>query len=181
MRHRGKCVFLSAFPVCTDLSLAGAVSWGAKREANPDCQTVAASRAKRCAEIAEEMGCDKYYIENPRGALGKLWRRADFEFTPCEFGGYLPTDDTHPLYPKQIPGRDKYTKRTGVWHSSAFTKPEARPVEPIMGVYNRKGGGTRRYNVVFKHVGSKDGVRGKDIKSCTPRGWAAAVYAANHI
>ena len=34
-RHKGCVAFLSAFPVCTDLCLGGAVHWGRKRKEDP--------------------------------------------------------------------------------------------------------------------------------------------------
>ena len=44
-RHKGCVKFLSAFPVCTDLSNAGANHCKRKEEANPDFQLTAASHS----------------------------------------------------------------------------------------------------------------------------------------
>ena len=73
-RHKGQVVFLRAFPVCTDLCIGGAVHWASKRNKDPQFQVTAASHAKACADFAEIIGCKTWYIENPRGMLGKLWR-----------------------------------------------------------------------------------------------------------
>ena len=37
-RHKGCVYFMSAYPVCTDLCLGGAVHWEKKRNADPDFQ-----------------------------------------------------------------------------------------------------------------------------------------------
>ena len=54
---------VSAFPVCTDLAASGACWWAGKREADPEFQERAARRAMQCAEMAEAMGRDAWYVE----------------------------------------------------------------------------------------------------------------------
>ena len=71
-RHAGKVRLVSAFPVCTDLAASGACWWAGKREVDPGFQERAARRAMQCAEMAEAMGCDAWYVENPVGALSRL-------------------------------------------------------------------------------------------------------------
>ena len=68
-RHKGRVKLLSAFPVCTDLAASGAVWWARKRECDPQFQYTAAEHAMKCVEIAEAIGCDSWYVENPVGAL----------------------------------------------------------------------------------------------------------------
>ena len=62
-RHSGKVRLVSAFPVCTDLAASGACWWAGKREADPGFQEGAARRAMQCAEMAEAMGCDAWYVD----------------------------------------------------------------------------------------------------------------------
>ena len=167
--------------MCTDLTLAGVSSWAEKREADPNFQITAARRARRVAEIAEEIGCERSYIENPRGMLGKLWRPCNFEFTPCEYGGYLPEGDTHPLYPEFIPSQDRYTKRTAIWHSDKFSVPDKRRVDPVrVRVFSSKRG-HKLVSPACARLGGSAKQRGADIKSCTPRGWAEGVWLKNRM
>jgi hypothetical protein len=178
-RHKGCVKFLSAFPVCTDLSNAGANHWKRKEEANPDFQRSAASHAMKCAEFAERVGAETWYIENPRGALSKYWRPSNCEIHPYEYGGYLPENDEHPLYPEYIPPRDAYKKRTAIWHSESFTLPPKIPVKPIELEYNSKQKGVKTYSITAGKLGGGGGQRTKDIRSATPRGWALAVCRSN--
>ena len=111
--------------MCTDLAASGACWWAGKREADPEFQERAARRAMQCAEMAEAMGCDAWYVENPVGALSRLWRKPDHVFDPCEYGGYLSEMDEHPLYPQHIHSltrrlskKDVHLAWTGVYSAS---------------------------------------------------------------
>ena len=178
-RHKGCVRFMSAYPVCTDLCLGGAVHWEKKRRADPLFQETAAAHVIACEAFAEAVKCPKWYIENPRGALNKMWRRADMEMHPYEYGGHLPRYDSHPNYPEYIPPRDAYKKRTCIWHSDSFRVPEKRIVIPVSVVCNSKVKGTKEYSPAFAKLGGGGGQRTKDIRSATPRGWARAVYLSN--
>jgi hypothetical protein len=180
-RHKGQVVFLSAFPVCTDLCIGGAVHWASKRGKDPQFQTKAAAHAVACANFAEKIGCKTWYIENPRGMLGKLWRKANCEIHPCDYGGYLNENDEHPLYPKYIPGRDRYKKRTCVWHSASFEVPPQKPVDPVELICTSITKGDKTYSPAFAMLGGGGGQKTKDVRSATPRGWSQAVYLANRL
>ncbi len=96
------------FPVCTDLSTAGARWWKKKRAINPRFQEVATKHARQIAEFAEYVEAP-YIIENPVGALSTLWRKPNFYFHPYEFGGYIPKgEEKHPTYSENIEDKDKY-------------------------------------------------------------------------
>jgi hypothetical protein len=180
VRHGANNVaFLSAFPPCTDLASAGAPSWKKKAQANPHFQTEAVSRLKEASILAEAFRCP-FYIENPNGAVPRLWRKPDYRFDPYQYGGYLPEDDEHPRYPEVIPPRDAYRKRTCLWTGCGFRMPDPRPVEyenvkcipknPLKG---------ENYSPVHAKTGGKS-LRTKNIRSATPRGFAMAVYEENH-
>ena len=129
----------------------------------------------------EGMGCQAWYVENPVGALGRLWRRPDFVFSPFEYGGYLMETDIHPQYPAHIPARDAYCKKTCIWCGPEFKLPPKRSVEPVRVVYGRKRtGGTCQYAPQAAGLGGKSR-RTKNIRSSTPRGWARAVFEANKM
>ena len=79
-----------AFPPCTDLSLAGAVHWKRKQ---------ADGRQQRAAEFFRKMAhapAHRVAVENPRGAMTKLYRPPDQIVEPWWFG-------------------DPYAKKTCLW------------------------------------------------------------------
>lgn len=168
-----RVVMLLGFPPCTDLAGSGARHWAAKLAADPDCQNRAMLRAKLCAVIAHRLGCP-YAIENPAGALSRLWRKADHSFNPCDFGGYIaPEDAEHPLWPDYIAPRDAYKKRTLLWTGNGFVMPERDAVAPEVIVVGDKQGSRQ-----WAKLGGKS-IKTKNIRSATPRGFAIAVMHAN--
>jgi hypothetical protein len=74
------------------------------------------------------------------------------------------------LWPKHIPNRDAYTKETYLWTGNGFVFPEKKPVEPVL----IKGSSPQ-----WAKLGGKS-LKTKNIRSATPRGFALAVYEANH-
>ena len=178
VRHSGKVAFMSAFPPCTDLSAAGAVWWSKKAKERPFFQTEAANHVMKCSFLGAAFGCP-HYIENPVGALSRLWRKPDHMFNPYEFGGYLPRDDQHPRWPDIIPPRDAYRKRTCLWTGSGFTMPEKKDVPFINVVCKRKDPKKgSNYSPIQAKTGGKS-LKTKNIRSATPRGFAKAVFLAN--
>lgn len=159
--------FVFGFPECTDLAVSGAKHFERKRKENPLFQYQAADMAKLVAMIGEYNKCP-YGIENPVSVLSTLWRKPDYTFHPCEYGGYLPEDDVHPLYPDYIAPRDAYPKKTCLWVGNGFTIPEKRPVPCPEG-----------YSTQHKKLGGRS-LKTKNIRSATPRGFAQAVFEANH-
>ena len=159
------------FPVCTDLAVSGAKHWAGKRAKNPNFQTEAVDHAKRIADFAKSIDAP-FAIENPVGALSTLWRRPDFYFHPCDFGGYIHwRDSEHPDYPEYIAPRDAYTKKTGIWCGNGFDVPECKPVPAVP--RDRFG-----MSKQFAKLGGKS-AKTKNIRSATPRGFAIAVFQAN--
>lgn len=127
--------------------------------------------AVELALLVREVGCYlgvPWAFENPaRGYLSRAFRRPDRVFHPYHFGGYLPEDDVHPFFPDIYPGRDAYPKETGIWSSDSFNWPQERAV--------RK---ETESNPGWEKCGGKS-ARTKEIRSCTPRGFARAVFEAN--
>lgn len=160
-------VFLSAFPVCTDLAVSGAAHFAKKAEKDPDFQVKAAAYARWCGELGDALGCP-YYVENPVSRLSTLWRKPDHSFHPYEYGGYIPTCQArHPRWPEYIADRDAYPKKTCLWTGGGFIMPQKRPV-PFEGGYSTQ----------HLKLGGKS-QRTKDIRSATPRGFANAVFHDN--
>lgn len=156
-----------AFPPCTDLSVSGSRAFASKREKDPLFQDKAARIARVAANIAERYNVP-YMIENPVSVLATLWRKPDHKFSPYEYGGYLPADDIHPAFPDYINARDAYPKKTCIWCGGGFVMPDKKPVSVNDG-----------YSVQYHKLGGKS-AKTKVIRSLTPRGFARAVFEANH-
>jgi hypothetical protein len=153
------------FGPCDDLAVCGAKHFAGKLAADPDCQLRAVALWRVVETVGNRVGCP-WFGENPRSRLSTLYRRYNFRFDPSDFGGYLPIEDVHPMYPDIIPPRDAYTKDTWIWTGNGFAIPPRRPI------------GDCGYYPGWAHLGGKS-ARTKRIRSSTPRGWAAAVFFAN--
>ena len=169
------------FPPCTDLAISGARHFAAKADANPNYRAEAMELVYLTHDMANlnfpledaPLYGVPYAIENPVSIISSQWRKPNHIFQPCDFGGYLPEDDTSP-YPDIIPARDAYTKKTCLWTGNGFVMPEARPVDPVK--YQDRNG--LNYSALHWKLGGKS-LRTKNIRSATPRGFAKAVFAAN--
>ena len=165
-----------SFPPCTDLAVSGAKHFAAKRERDPLFQhkaTALAKTAQRIANLCFEQRGDvvPWFAENPVSVLSSTWRKPDYIFDPCDFGGWIGDDSAaHPLWPDVIPDRDAYTKRTCLWVGNGLILPTPRPVDPVTA-----GAGT---TPLHAKLGGKS-QQTKNIRSATPRGFAQAMYAAN--
>ncbi len=154
------------FPECTQLAVSGAAHFPAKFDVNPFFQDEAMVLVYLVRDLGEKIGC-KWALENPVSVISTKWRKPDFYFDPWQYGGYLPKDDVHPIYPEYIKPRDAYPKKTGIWCGNGFVRPELNPVHVEKG-----------YSDQHKKLGGKS-LKTKNIRSATPRGFAAATFYAN--
>lgn len=177
MMSNAHVAMVFGFPPCTDLAASGAKHWKKKAEADPRFQHRAVGMAMLIACIAGSLGAP-YCIENPIGALSTLWRKPDYKFHPCDFGGYLPEDDAHPRWPEYIPSRDAYSKATCLWTGNGFVFPEMKKVEPISISLTKKDGSITTGSPQWAKLGGKS-LKTKNIRSATPRGFAKAVFETN--
>lgn len=92
-------------------------------------------------------------LEQPMTTLSTYWRSPDYSFDPCDFGLYC------------NPPTDFYTKRTNLWTGGGFVMPPFRGVEPTEG---------SRMHLM------PPGEDRANLRSETPRGFAQAVFEANH-
>lgn len=156
------------FPECTELTVAGARWWEGKRDKNPAFQDEALWLCQLVELTAAECGGVAWAFENPaRSWLCSNYRSPDHVFHPCDYAGYLPPDDIHPLYPDIYPPRDRYNKETGIWLGGGFSLPRLRHLAAL-----------EKDNPGWKKCGGKS-TRTKNIRSCTPRGFAQGVFLAN--
>lgn len=137
-----------AFPPCTHLANSGA-RWFKSKGLSRLIEGLTV--VESCRTIAEWSGAP-YLVENPVGQLATYWRKPDYYFDPCDFGGYIPG------------GGDRYTKKTCLWTGGGFVMPENRRIEPV--------DGSKMHFVA-------PGPDRADIRSVTPEGFALAVFEAN--
>ncbi|YCO04063.1 Dcm methylase [Vibrio sp. VNB-15] len=159
--------FVFGFPECTDLAVSGAAHFARKRAKNPNFQKEAMDLVRLVERVGEHFDCP-WGLENPISVISTMWRKPNYIFQPYEYGGYLPIDDAHPIYPDYIKPRDAYPKKTCIWSGNGFVMPEQKKVPVLPG-----------YSEQHKKLGGKS-LKTKNIRSATPRGFAMAVFQANN-
>jgi hypothetical protein len=143
-----KVRILFCFPPCTDLAVSGA-RWFKDKGLGALIRSL--QLFDTSVRIAEWSNAP-YMIENPVSVVSTHWRKPDYMFDPCDYGGYLE------------PHGDAYTKRTCLWTGNGFVMPNPNRVQPILGSrMHRFGPSSKRAN----------------LRSETPRGFAQAVFNAN--
>lgn len=163
---KSRIVFVMGFPECTDLAVSGAAHFARKAKADPLFQVKAMALVMLCVHVGQESGAP-WAFENPVSRVSTLYRKPDHIFHPWEYGGYLPHDDAHPLYPDYILPRDAYPKTTCLWVGNEFVMPPKLPVKVAPG-----------YSIQHKKLGGKS-LKTKNIRSATPRGFSIATYLHN--
>lgn len=100
--------FVSMFPPCTDVTVAGARDFKLK-----GLRSLARSvdYFATCAEFSELIDCPGF-IENPRSTISTYWRKPDYTFHPSDYTGFELSDN--------------YTKLTCLWAVNDFVMPEPR-------------------------------------------------------
>ena len=151
--------FAMSFAPCTDLAGSGARWWKRKAKKDPDFQI----KAMRRAQLVSHLGC-RWMLENPVGALSRLWRKPDLIINPCDFGGYLPEEDEGMGI---FPARDAYNKKTCLWTGNGAQLPQTDPVPPL------------GHRSPVMRLGGGGGQATRIARSVTPRGMAAAIAQAN--
>jgi hypothetical protein len=137
-----------AAPPCTDLAVSGA-RWFSEKGLRSLIKSL--QLVETCRLILEWTDAP-FMIENPVSTLSTYWRKPDFMFDPCDYGGYM------------NPPSDHYRKKTCLWTGHGFKMPLKRPVNPS--------------KISWVHLLPPSANRG-DLRSVTPLGFAWAVYEAN--
>jgi hypothetical protein len=139
---------LFAFPPCTDVAASGARWFKDKGLGSLIDALQLFEAAVRLAEWTRA----PYLIENPVSTVSSYWRKPDYTFDPCDYGGYVD------------PPADHYTKKTCLWTGNGFVMPKTRRVTPFEG--------SRMHRLPpSKHRAA--------LRSATPKGFAQAVFEAN--
>lgn len=158
----GQVKFVMGFPPCTDVAVSGSVHFASKLAKDKHFQAKAALIAEQCRMIGELSG-RPWFFENPVSVFSSIFGKPDYIFNPYEFGGLLPGDDAHPLWPDYIPPQDAYPKKTCLWVGGGFELPGSSPVTPCDDYPG------------WSKLGGKS-LKTKNIRSATPRGFAQAVF-----
>lgn len=145
---QGEIHAVFAFPPCTNLAVSGA-RWFKDKGLEALYDSLGLVIA--CKKLCEDSGA-LFLIENPISTLATYWRKPDYSFNPCEYGGYL------------NPEGDAYTKKTCLWTGGGFVMPEHKAVEPTEG------------SKMHLLPPSEDRA---NLRSATPLGFAEAVCIAN--
>lgn len=137
-----------AFPPCTHLAASGARWFKGKglKALSEGIELVGI-----CADLCEKTGAP-WMLENPIGSLSTYWRKPDYRFDPCDYGGYLD------------PIGDQYTKKTCLWVGNGFVMPAPKSVAAIEG--------SRMHLIPPSEARA-------NLRSETPAGFARAVFVAN--
>lgn len=150
------------FPDCTMFAVSGA-----KKERTEDELDYALEMAKAVKHAGESYGVP-WMIENPVGRLCSpdMLGKPNVYFDPFEYGAFM-TESDLPYHPK-MPKFDGYTKKTCLWFGNEFQMPEKKPGPINIGFFWG-----------WKWLGGKS-TKTKQLRSLTPRGFARAVFFANH-
>ncbi|HEX3799304.1 MAG TPA: Dcm methylase [Verrucomicrobiae bacterium] len=145
---QGNVKIVFAFPPCTDVAVSGR-AWFRNKGLG---KLIEALELFHMTVRLAEWTKAPYMIENPVSTVSTYWRKPDFIFDPCDFGGYL------------NPPADAYTKRTCLWTGNGFVMPKHKAVVPVEGSrMHRMGQSADRAH----------------HRSITPKGFARAVFEAN--
>lgn len=139
---------LFAFPSCTHVASSGARWFKDKGLRGLIDSLELFDTSVRLAEWTNA----PYMIENPVSTVSTYWRKPDFSFDPCDYGGYL------------NPNGDPYTKRTCLWTGNGFVMPKSKGVRPLLG--------SKMHHLPPSKFRS-------ELRSETPKGFAKAVFEAN--
>jgi hypothetical protein len=146
----GEYAVCFAFPPCTHLAVSGA-RWFKDKGLSALYEAI--GLVERCRRICEWTQASTV-LENPVSTLSTYWRKPDYTFNPCDYGGYL------------SPPGDHYTKKTCLWTGNGFIMPFTNSV--------RDKDGSRMHFIA-------PGPERANIRSETPMGFALAVYEANKL
>lgn len=149
LRHLA--VFAAAFPPCTDLAVSGARWWGSKAKKNPAFQAEALNVVHQCSALLGSLGCPSV-VENPIGALSRMWRKPNHLFHPHEYAGHCEDDN--------------YNKRTCLWTNGGFKMPEKCATKS----------GNAPDNRIHR---APPGPERAAFRSVTPMGFAIAAFLSN--
>lgn len=187
----GNVAFVCGFPPCTDVAVCGTKQFARKFAADKHFQAKAALVAEQCQTIGKLSGAPGFW-ENPISVLSSIMGKPGHIFSPYQYTGFCPEDN--------------YFKSTCLWPHNGFVMP-AENIEPVVKaaidlVLERVGRLWSDKKKMLKEHGDKfsaeeidwlnkyypddrihkapPGADRANFRSATPRGFARAVFEANH-
>ncbi|AYN57521.1 DNA methylase [Arthrobacter phage Coral] len=152
LAREGRVAIVFGFPPCTDLAVSGAGWFAGKYEKDKLFQAKAVAVAEQCRTIGKMSGAP-WFVENPVSVLASVFGKPQHYFHPADYTAYEPADN--------------YTKKTSLWTGGGFIMPQPAR-DPRSGPPDDR---------IFKAPPGPD--RG-NFRSATPKGFARAVFDANH-
>jgi hypothetical protein len=146
-----RVVFVAGFPPCTDVAVSGSRWFASKADKDRHFQAKAALVAEQCRMVGELSGAP-WFFENPVSVFSSIFGKATHIFSPDDY--------------TQLCADDNYTKTTCLWTSYDFVMPAPQRDETLGPPDDR----------IHK---CPPGPERANIRSATPRGFAAAVFLAN--
>ena len=186
-----RVVFVAGFPPCTDVAVCGTKNFAKKFEADRHFQAKAALVAEQCRVIGQLSGAP-WFFENPISVFSSIFGKPDHIFSPYQF--------------TELCKDDNYFKSTCLWTGNGFSMPPQQ-MEPVVKavievVQSRLGklpsdkkkmlaAHSDKFNTAeIEWINSyypddrihkaPPGADRANFRSATPRGFARAVFEANH-
>ena len=183
--------FVAGFPPCTDVAVCGTKNFARKFEDDRHFQAKAALVAEQCRVVGQLSGAP-WFFENPISVFSSIFGKPDHIFSPYQFTEFCRDDN--------------YFKSTCLWTGGGFRMPE-QSMEPVVKaavdlVLSRTGKLPSDKKKLLKAHGDKftsaeiewinsyypddrihkapPGADRANFRSATPRGFARAVFEANH-
>lgn len=184
----GRVEFVMGFPPCTDVAVSGTKHFKAKAAKDPHFQAKAALVAEQCRVVGSLAGAP-WAFENPVSVFSSIFGKPQSAFHPFEF--------------TQLCLDDNYTKKTCLWTGGGFRMPatmidsrvakaikwakfkccgKTPPLARIRHLF--VAGAARKFMEEFypddRIHKAPPGAERANFRSATPKGFARAVFIANH-
>ena len=173
LEHNDNIAFCIAFPVATDLSVAGARYWREKRLKNPSFQDDCVSRIRTIETMLRDAGKPYVLLIASSPLLHRKFRAPRRVIHPFQYGGHLLPDDKHPFF-EAVPSQDAYKMKTSVYAHANVVLPRTSPVRPVtVTKRNKKTGKVSNVSpVLAKRCDAH-------LRRLTPRGFLTALSEIN--
>lgn len=189
--NTGNVAFVCGFPPCTDVAVSGTPKFARKFSADKHFQAKAALVAEQCQTIGKLSGAPGFW-ENPVSVLSSIIGKPKHIFSPYQYTEFC--------------GDDNYFKQTCLWPYNDFVMPEFKMIDGVRKateiVKSIIGYLPSDKKKLLKEHGEKfcqefldvivefypddrihkasPGEDRANFRSATPRGFARAVFEANH-
>lgn len=187
----GAVAFVAGFPPCTDVAVCGTKNFASKFAKDKHFQAKAALVAEQCRTIGELSGAPGFF-ENPISVFSSIFGKPGHIFSPYQYTGFCKDDN--------------YFKATCLWPWNDFVMPEffmiegvRRATEIVYSILGRLPSDKKKmlnehsgkfcpeFLAIIEEFYPDDRIHKAppsadraNFRSATPRGFARAVFEANH-